>query len=121
MNTKFLQVYNISSPGERILGGDYENNTGRGGKGLFDDLEWNGDYAMPMKAGMVTAAGTGTAANNSLFLICAQSDPSRNFSCPFGLVYEGLKVVREAIQLTATKQVWITDCGVVIVPPRMDS
>ncbi|MCL4142851.1 UNVERIFIED_CONTAM: hypothetical protein GTU68_024055 [Idotea baltica] len=121
LNTKFLQVYNVSCPGERILGGDYENNNGRGGRGVIDDLEWNGDYAMPMKEGMITAAGSGQNATNSLFLICTETDLERNFSCPFGLVCEGIKVVRDAIQETATKQIWITDCGVLITPPKFES
>ncbi|XP_018014480.1 uncharacterized protein LOC108671443 [Hyalella azteca] len=121
LNTKLLQTYNYNEPGERILGGDHEYNSGRGGCALLDDLEWNGDYSMPMREGLITAAGSGQQATNSLFLICTQSDESRNFSCPFGEIVQGLDDVKECISRAHHKEeeIWITECGVVLEPPRI--
>ncbi|KAF2364942.1 B-box-type zinc finger [Trinorchestia longiramus] len=121
LNTKLLQTYNYNEPGERILGGDHEHNSGRGGCALLDDLEWNGDYCMPMKEGLVTAAGSGQQATNSLFLMCTQNDEARNFSCPFGEIVTGLDAVRECISRShhREEEIWITDCGVVLEPPRI--
>ena len=114
MLTKFLQVYNFGAEGERILGGDYEFNNGRGGKELFSDLEWNGEFARPMEMGMITAAGSGQSSTNSLFLICTKSDESRNFSCPFGKITKGFEHIEKAIIAAQDKQVWITNCGAMI-------
>lgn len=102
------------------LGGDHEYNCGRGGCALLDDLEWNGDYAQPMQEGLVTAAGTGQTATNSLFLLCTRSDISRNFSCPFGEIIQGLDEVKDAIRKASMneEEIWISDCGVVLEPPR---
>ena len=116
--SKHLQVYNQGEPGERFLGGDYEYNNGRGGQGVLDDLEWNGDYAQPMEPGMITAAGSGQQATNSLFLLCTEGDKTRNFSCPFGIVVTGLDYVKEAIRLSPTKKTWISDCGILLQPPN---
>lgn len=87
---------------------------------MLTDLEWNGDYAQPMKEGLITAAGSGQHATNSLFLICTRSDLSRNFSCPFGEIIQGLEDVRDSIRQSSDddKEVWITECGVVLEPPR---
>lgn len=121
LNTKLLQTYNLNEPGERILGGDHEYNCGRGGCALLDDLEWNGDYAQPMREGLLAAAGSGQHATNSLFLICTNSDTSRNFSCPFGEVVYGLEDVGDSVRKAANKEeeIWITECGVVLEPPRL--
>ena len=111
MLTKFLQVYNHNTDGERILGGDYEYNNGRGGREIICDLEWNEDYARPMEAGMITAAGCGQSATNSLFLICTRDDCSRSFSCPFGRITKGFEHIQSAVNGFHDKQIWITNCG----------
>ena len=112
-------MYNQGEPGERLLGGDYEYNNGRGGQGILDDLEWNGDFAQPMESGMITAAGSGQQSTNSLFLLCTEGDQSRNFSCPFGRVVSGLDYIKEAIRISPVKKIWISDCGVLLQPPKI--
>jgi len=75
----------------------------------------------PFSSGLLTAAGSGQHATNSLFLICTRGDPSRNFSCPFGEVVEGLDDIKDAIAKSAAEEeeIWITECGVVLEPPRI--
>ncbi|KAG7158873.1 Peptidyl-prolyl cis-trans isomerase F-like 2 [Homarus americanus] len=117
-NTLFLEVLNPDSPGERIKGGDYDYNNGRGGEGLLDDLERQEGYSMPMEAGLVTAGNPARKEQDSQFYICTEDDPDRNFACPFGRVESGLYVMKEAVWLVVTQQVWIRDCGVVVDVPK---
>ncbi|KAK8721309.1 hypothetical protein OTU49_012845 [Cherax quadricarinatus] len=117
-NTMFLEVLNADSPGERIKGGDYDYNNGRGGEALVDDLENHEGYSMTMEAGMVTAGSPCRREQDSQFFICTEDDPHRNFTCPFGRVVSGLYVMKEAVWLVVTKQVWIKDCGLVLDIPK---
>ncbi|KAK7067652.1 hypothetical protein SK128_020445 [Halocaridina rubra] len=116
--SKLFDVVNSDAPGERLQGGDYEYNNGRGGEALIDNLEFQGKYSMPMEMGMVTAA-SGIRALDSQFYICTEEDLSRQFGCPFGRVTVGLPVLKEAVWLSGTTQVWIQDCGVMLDCPRI--
>nr|XP_045597131.1 uncharacterized protein LOC123757498 isoform X2 [Procambarus clarkii] len=117
-NTMFLEVLNADCPGERIKGGDFDYNNGRGGEALLEDLESQEGYSMSMEAGMVTAGTPCRREQDSQFFICTEDDPDRNFACPFGRVVSGLYVMKEAVWLVVTKQVWIRDCGVVLDVPK---
>ncbi|XP_042888319.1 neurofilament medium polypeptide-like [Penaeus japonicus] len=117
-SSKFFEVCNPEAPGERLKGGDYEFNNGRGGEALIEDLEFGGDYAQPMEAGMITAGGSGHRCFDSQFLICTEGDPNRSFACPFGVVTSGLSYLKEAVWLVVTKEIWIEECGVLLDVPR---
>lgn len=117
-SSKFFEVCNPEAPGERLKGGDYEFNNGRGGEALVEELEFGGDYAQPMEAGMITAGGSGHRCFDSQFLICTEGDPNRNFACPFGVVTSGLSYLKEAVWLVVTKEIWIEECGVLLDMPR---
>lgn len=117
-NTMFLEVLNPDCPGERIKGGDYDYNNGRGGEALLDDLEFQEGYSMPMEAGTVTAGAPCKKEQDSQFFICTEDDLNRNFACPFGRVVSGLYVMKEAVWLVVTRQMWIRECGVVLDVPR---
>lgn len=118
-DSMFLEVTNADFPGERIRGGDYECNNGRGGEALLDDLETEEGYSTPMEAGMVTAAGPNRKEVDSQFFICTEDDFDRRFACPFGRVVSGLPVMKEAVWLVMTKEIYIRDCGVVVEAPRL--
>ncbi|KAK3861157.1 hypothetical protein Pcinc_032840 [Petrolisthes cinctipes] len=100
-NTMFLDVLNADSPGERIRGGDYEYNNGRGGEALLDDLEFQEGYSMPMEArrllddlefqegysmpmeaGMVVAGGNNRRDMDSNSSSALRTTPDRKFACP---------------------------------------
>lgn len=117
--SRFFGVLNSDCPGERLQGGDYEYNNGRGGEALIDDLEYQGKYSMPMEMGLVTSATSGNRALDSQFYICTEEDLNRQFACPFGRVTLGLPVLKEAVWLVVTQQVYIQDCGVVLDCPRI--
>ncbi|XP_037781769.1 LOW QUALITY PROTEIN: uncharacterized protein ZK546.14-like [Penaeus monodon] len=117
-SSKFFEVCNPEAPGERLKGGDYEFNNGRGGEALVEELEFGGDYAQPMEAGMITAGGSGHRCFDSQFLICTEGDPNRSFACPFGVVTSGLSYLKEAVWLVVTKEIWIEECGVLLDVPR---
>lgn len=118
-DSAFLEVLNADCPGERIRGGDYESNNGYGGEALLDDLESEEGYSMPMEAGMVTAGAPNRKQLDSQFFICTEDDYDRRFACPFGRVVSGLPVMKEAVWLVVTKEVYVRDCGVVIEVPKL--
>ncbi|KAG0715714.1 Peptidyl-prolyl cis-trans isomerase F, mitochondrial [Chionoecetes opilio] len=118
-DSMFLEVMNADCPGERIRGGDYDCNNGRGGEALLDDLESQEGYSMPMEAGMVTAGGPNRKDQDSQFFICTEDDYDRRFACPFGRVVSGLPAMKEAVWLVMTKEIYIRDCGVVVEAPRI--
>lgn len=80
----------------------------------MDDLESEEGYSMPMEAGMVTAGAPNRKEVDSQFFICTEEDYDRRFACPFGRVVFGLPVMKEAVWLVVTKEVYVRDCGVVI-------
>ncbi|XP_066956756.1 neurofilament medium polypeptide-like isoform X2 [Macrobrachium rosenbergii] len=118
-NSRFFKVMNADGPGERLLGGDYEYNDGRGGEALIDDLEYQGKYSMPMEMGLITSATGGNRAMDSQFYICTEEDLNRQFACPFGRVFVGLPILKEAVWVSATTPIYIQDCGVVLDCPRL--
>ncbi|XP_064104075.1 golgin subfamily A member 6-like protein 7 [Macrobrachium nipponense] len=118
-NSRFFKVMNADGPGERLLGGDYEYNDGRGGESLIDDLEYQGKYSMPMEMGLITSATGGNRATDSQFYICTEEDLNRQFACPFGRVFVGLPILKEAVWVSVTTPIYIQDCGVVLDCPRM--
>ncbi|XP_068215123.1 titin homolog [Palaemon carinicauda] len=118
-NSRLFRVLNADGPGERVQGGDYEYNDGRGGEALIDDLEYQGKYAMPMEMGLITSATGGNRAMDSQFYICTEEDLNRQFACPFGRVIVGLPILKEAVWISVTTQVYIQDCGVVLDWPRI--
>ncbi|XP_063883357.1 uncharacterized protein LOC135112661 [Scylla paramamosain] len=118
-DSMFLEVMNADCPGERIRGGDYECNNGRGGEALLDDLESEEGYSMPMEAGMITAGGPNRKEVGAQFFICTEDDFDRRFACPFGRVVSGLPIVKETVWLVMTKEVYIRECGVVVEAARI--
>ncbi|XP_069180688.1 peptidyl-prolyl cis-trans isomerase-like [Procambarus clarkii] len=113
-NTKLLEVLDKGQPGERVVGGDYESNDGKGGASLLPDLQ--GQYRQSGQAGAVWCGYWWLGGPTSAQFAIATRDrqDGHQWSCVFGDVVSGLDVVRAAVNHSDITEVTVVDCGVVL-------
>ncbi|XP_069189657.1 uncharacterized protein [Procambarus clarkii] len=112
-NTKLLRVVDKGQPGERVRGGDYESNDGKGGAPMLPDLQ--GRYRRSGQAGAVRALGGLEGPRCAQFVITTRDLPDGvQWSNVFGDVVSGLDVVRAAVNHSDITEVIVVDCGVVL-------
>lgn len=96
-----------------MIGGDYECNDGSGGAPLLSDL-----HSGQKKAG---AAGTvwgrwDVEGHRSAQFAITTRECQGTIPRVFGIVDEGLSVLRQAVNLMGRIRVTIEECGLVVVP-----
>lgn len=113
---KFRTVGRKGEPGESLRGGDYlaTNGSGTSCRGVMEGLEWGGQYAGPVRMGLVGGGGGGCHESDALFNICLQDKPRGKMSCPFGEVVSGLSVVRGAANHHPLSEVTISAAGLAL-------
>lgn len=111
-NSRLWNVADRGQPGERVWGGDYEHNNGKGGAALLPDLD-KVEYRKPCRAGDVFWYRGDPGA---LFIIM-----TRNWKVPatgarrvYGEVVSGLEGLVAAAQHHPITDVTVVDCGVVL-------
>ncbi|KAK7080165.1 hypothetical protein SK128_005286 [Halocaridina rubra] len=116
-STKLLEVGFRANEWEYVKAGDYELNNGSGGKLLLTNPSTETLTQTPWSAGVVEAVwgrGNDIAAQ---FIIRTRSNPGYVCSVAFGIVEEGLDILRTAIRCYENiNDVIIKDCGVVLSP-----
>ncbi|XP_069180901.1 uncharacterized protein, partial [Procambarus clarkii] len=113
-NTKLLMVVDKGYPGERVVGGDYESNDGKGGAPLLPDLR--GQYQQSGQAGAVGSRWwpPGGPKSAQFIIITRDRQAGRQRPYVFGDVVSGLDVVRAAVNHSDITEVTVVDCGVVL-------
>ncbi|XP_069193454.1 uncharacterized protein [Procambarus clarkii] len=112
-NTKLLQMWNKGRQGERVVGGDYETNDGKGGAPLLPDLQ--GQYRESGQAGAVLSWwGLGGPRSAQFVIATRDRQDGRQWPDVFGDVVSGLDVVRAAVNHSDITEVTVVDCGVVL-------
>ncbi|KAK4321551.1 hypothetical protein Pmani_007668 [Petrolisthes manimaculis] len=107
-----------------VSGGHYDESTGiTSTEGLMHNLEWAGEYTGFDRVGQVVAFGGGRAHLDAVFGICLEENvPGGRSRCPFGVVEEGLGVMRKAACfMSASTAVQISDCGIIFNVAPMNS
>ncbi|KAK3882087.1 hypothetical protein Pcinc_013519 [Petrolisthes cinctipes] len=120
----FLRVQKTEYCKFIVSGGHHDESTGiTSTEGLMNDLEWAGEYTGFDRVGQVVAFGGGRAHLDAVFGICLEENVSGGRSrCPFGVVEEGLGVMKKAASLmSASTQVQIFDCGIIFNVAPMNS
>ncbi|XP_063887781.1 uncharacterized protein LOC135115202 isoform X3 [Scylla paramamosain] len=116
-NTTFFHLKYSGQPGERVSGGDYERNNGKGGSPLLPDLD-KGDYRESRRAGAVHAVWRGDDRSNwnSNFgiLIKDLEEEGDPVDTVFGEIEAGMEGVMEAAKQYYITDVVVKDCGVVL-------
>ncbi|KAK8729319.1 hypothetical protein OTU49_008761 [Cherax quadricarinatus] len=113
-NTNLFEVESRGQPGERVWGGDYENNDGSGGSALpgliMGDLN-----VQTVTAGLVAGYCYGDEHRKpSHFVIYNNDCPVAYEECPIGKVESGMELVRAAAKLPNVQDTAISDCGIVL-------
>ncbi|KAK4326674.1 hypothetical protein Pmani_002833 [Petrolisthes manimaculis] len=114
LNTRLLEVESRGMPGERIWGGDYQNNDGSGGAAL-PGLTRGPLHSQSATAGLVAGFCYGDDHRKPAHFVIYTGDcPVVYEECPLGRVEEGLDIVQAAAALPDITAATITECGVVI-------
>ncbi|XP_045587333.1 uncharacterized protein [Procambarus clarkii] len=113
-STSFFEVESRGQPGERVWGGDYENNDGSGGSALpgliMGDLN-----VQTVTAGLVAGYCYGDEHRKpSHFVIYNNDCPVAYEECPIGKVESGMDLVRAAAKLANVQEAIVSDCGIVL-------
>ncbi|XP_069192223.1 peptidyl-prolyl cis-trans isomerase-like [Procambarus clarkii] len=112
-NTKLLQVWDKGEPWDRVEGGDYESNDGKGGAPLLPDLQ--GQYRESGRAGAVLSWwGPGGPMSAQFAITTRDRQDGVQWLNVFGDVVSGLDVVRAAVNHRDIREVTVVDCGVVL-------
>lgn len=115
--TTFFHLKYSGQPGERVSGGDYERNNGKGGSPLLPDLD-KGDYRKSRLAGAVHGVWRGddrTNWNTNFGILMKdleeEGDP---VDTVFGEVKAGMESLTEAAKQYYITDVSVKDCGVLL-------
>ncbi|XP_069181135.1 peptidyl-prolyl cis-trans isomerase-like [Procambarus clarkii] len=112
-NTKLLEMWCKGQQWERVIGGDYESNDGKGGASLLPDLQ--GQYRESVRAGVVWSRYGPGDPRCALFVITTKDrKDGHQWPYVFGDVVSGLDVVRAAVNHSDITEVTVVDCGVVL-------
>ncbi|XP_068226507.1 E3 ubiquitin-protein ligase TRIM13-like [Palaemon carinicauda] len=117
---KFLEVIDKDNDGERIITGDYERNDGNGGKAVIQGVDWGGEGKKDIYLGQTLEEGLVGGGSNleervSKFIIVTSTDQAMDACYPFGMVEEGLGILRDAIlHYPNTPPITIRNCGMVL-------
>ncbi|KAG0721312.1 E3 ubiquitin-protein ligase TRIM17 [Chionoecetes opilio] len=112
---KFEEVFSRGLKGECLHAGPYPTPTGDlTARRVMDALEWDGEFKVPQRKGMVVGAGSGLADRDSCFDICTIENPTRHFACPFGEVVDGWDAVAAILNHRPIRGVTMVDVGVVV-------
>lgn len=120
LNTRLFRVEDKGRFGERVFGGDYESNDGRGGASLLHPMGTGYEQAgsegdvwswtqESHRSAQFAISTKDFSVNGSARLICLTGYP-----CVFGKVVKGLEVVKAAINHNSITEVSVVDCGVVL-------
>ncbi|XP_045123130.1 peptidyl-prolyl cis-trans isomerase CYP21-2-like [Portunus trituberculatus] len=113
-NTKMHMVVLEGEPGECVWGGDYENNTGKGGAALLPELDVL-EYWRSGKAGAVGGPKYNLPRGAQFSITTKDQLPGdREFPGMFGEVVSGLEVVQEAAKHDPITEVTVEQCGVLL-------
>lgn len=107
-----------------ISGGHYDESSGiTSTAGVLQNLEWAGEFTGFDSVGQVVAFGGGRTHLDAVFGICIEENiPGGRSRCPFGVVEEGLDVMKLAASLMSTStKVQIIDCGIIFSVEHMNS
>ena len=97
--------------GKRIEGGDYECNNGSGGKAIIENLDRYERQRCYVVKGLVAGINKNKSAS-TLFTIYTEDLPGYIEDTGFGIVEEGLNVLKSAIKHSPIYDVLIEDCGI---------
>lgn len=117
---KFLEVIDKDNDGERVITGDYERNDGNGGKAVIPGVDWGGEGKKEIYMGQTLEEGLVGGGSNleervSKFIIVMSTDQAMDACYPFGMVEEGLGILRDAIlHYPTTPPITIRNCGLVL-------
>lgn len=113
-NTRLLETEARGQSGERVWGGDYQNNDGSGGAAL-PGLTMGELSSQSVTAGLVAGfCYSHEHRNPSHFVIYNNDCPILYEESPLGRVVEGLELVRSAARLPDVKDAVVSDCGLVL-------
>ncbi|XP_068226231.1 uncharacterized protein [Palaemon carinicauda] len=118
-NTRLLEVWEKDMEKEYVTCGDYELNTGLGGRAIVPRLGDLEEYNKPWHAGTVFGFLLWKRVAGQ-FCILTKNNPDMVLSAPaFGMVEEGLNILVNAIKFSSNiRDVFIIDCGMVMTCPR---
>lgn len=111
VNTKLWDVFCKGNQNECVRGGDYEYNTGKGGRAVLPRVEI-GEYRS-CQAGSVFGWWLDDPGRDAQFAITTRDRKSGVFGV-FGQVKDGLRGVVEAARHSPITDVTVVDCGVVL-------
>ncbi|XP_068239808.1 uncharacterized protein [Palaemon carinicauda] len=116
---RLLEVaYKGQRSSEAVHTGDYKHNNGTGGAPVYPGIKVNDDrYSSPLIPGIVWAThDTDDGSKLSQFSITTGTCEAREFKYQrvFGLVEQGLDIVRAATEVDDITNVEIVDCGIVL-------
>ncbi|KAK3872180.1 hypothetical protein Pcinc_022731 [Petrolisthes cinctipes] len=100
LNTQLTRVWNKGKAGECVFGGNYDSGVNRM---LLSDGYCDEGTVMFM-----------SHTDKSGEFIISTNGQCQKFGIEVGLVWDGLKVLREAVQLSDITQVTVVDCGVMV-------
>lgn len=114
-NTRLLEVWEKDLEKEYVTCGDYEMNTGLGGRAIVSGLGDQEEYNRPWLAGTVFGFLLWKRVAGQ-FCILTKNNPDMVLSAPsFGMVEEGLNILINAIRLSSCiRDIFIIDCGMVL-------
>lgn len=116
VGSHLLSVNGRGTAGESIGAGMYKNGRGvMSAVPLLTGLEYGGIYQTEVSRGLLVASSGGNPALDSLYSIITGDGAGGGYSqCKFGWVVSGLEYLREAAHHQPIKQVWVSQCGLVL-------
>lgn len=118
-NSQVLHVYYENEEGENVSMGRYEVNRRKSKAAVLPDVDWESEKEMEiyeetsLTAGEVRGWFNNTMA--SAFYIVTRDHPTRRYRNRFGVVEEGLDILRDAIlQHPDVTKIMIVDCGLIL-------
>ncbi|XP_068244983.1 uncharacterized protein [Palaemon carinicauda] len=113
VHTKFFAVWGWNQWDERIIGGDYEHNDGRGGAAVLEEV--NNANEMRYHKRCETGTVVASAKRDSKFSIVTGHGGETDNILIIGKVLDNYDVLRDAAKrLTEKVDVEIVDCGMVL-------
>ncbi|CAL4095017.1 unnamed protein product, partial [Meganyctiphanes norvegica] len=113
VNSKFDAVLNKGSPGEYIVGGNYE---GMSSPSLIQNLTEGGVYLKPSNEGLVTGVVMDDSTNNAKFGIYVEEESTSKNAVGFGQVVgeKSMATIKLAAKYDNITEIVVTDCGIVL-------
>ncbi|XP_068236095.1 uncharacterized protein [Palaemon carinicauda] len=113
-NTSFYGRIPGYAHSEILLGGDYENNDGSGGRAILDGIASDDTNGHNIEAGLFIGFPERETWHLGGFGIYLNGVDAVKDACAHGIVEEGLDVLERAADDMSVRDVTVVDCGLVI-------